>query len=127
MGLLAIDIRLPRRSFALRTELSISSETIAIVGPSGSGKTSLLRAIAGLERSAEGWLALGNEAWLDTSAGIHLSPERRRVGYLPQDYGLFPHLTVGANVRFAARQDRPDLLDRLRIAHLAQARPAQLS
>jgi ABC-type Fe3+/spermidine/putrescine transport system ATPase subunit len=56
-----------------------------------------------------------------------LSPERRRVAYLPQDYGLFPHLTVAANVRFAARQDRPDLLERLRIANLAQSRPTELS
>ena len=46
---------------------------------------------------------------------------------MPQDYGLFPHLTVSANVRFAARRDRPDLLERLGIAHLARARPAQLS
>lgn len=58
---------------------------------------------------------------------MQLSPERRRVGYLPQDYGLFPHMTVATNVRFAAQRDRPDLLKRLRIAHLANARPAQLS
>ncbi len=49
------------------------------------------------------------------------------MGYLPQDYGLFPHLTVAGNVRFAGKRDRPDLLDRFGIAHLARARPAQLS
>ena len=58
---------------------------------------------------------------------MRLSPERRRVGYLPQDYGLFPHMTVAANVSFAPRRDRPDLLERLRITHLADAHPAQLS
>jgi ABC-type sulfate/molybdate transport systems ATPase subunit len=49
------------------------------------------------------------------------------VGYVPQDYGLFPQLTVAANVRFAAKRNRPDLLERLGIAHLARARPPQLS
>jgi len=56
-----------------------------------------------------------------------VSPERRRVGYLPQDYGLFPHLTVAANVAFASRRERPDLLERLGIAHLAGVLPGQLS
>jgi molybdate transport system ATP-binding protein len=58
---------------------------------------------------------------------IDWKPERRRVGYVPQDYGLFPHLSVAGNVRFAGRRPRPDLLERLGIAHLADARPAQLS
>jgi molybdate transport system ATP-binding protein len=127
MDLLTIDITLPRRSFDLRAQLNLGSETIALVGPSGSGKTSLLRAIAGLEPSTMGRIALRAEAWLDSSGGLHLSPEHRRVGYLPQDYGLFPHMTVAANVRFASRRERPDLLERLHIAHLAAARPRQLS
>ncbi len=127
MDVLAIDIALPRRSFELRAELNLGAETVAIVGPSGAGKTSLLRALAGLERESVGRIALGGEVWLDSERRIALSPERRRVGYLPQDYGLFPNLTVAGNVRFAARRDRPDLLERLAIAHLAQARPRQLS
>ncbi len=59
--------------------------------------------------------------------GVNLSPDRRRLGYLPQDYGLFPHMTVAGNVRFAAGRDRPDLLERLHVAHLAGARPDHLS
>jgi molybdate transport system ATP-binding protein len=121
------DITLARRSFDLRAELSLGDETVALVGPSGAGKSSLLRCIAGLERPQAGRITLGDEVWLDASRRVHLSPERRRVGYLPQDYGLFPHLTVAGNVRFAARRDRPDLLERLGIAALASARPAQLS
>jgi ABC-type sulfate/molybdate transport systems ATPase subunit len=127
MDLLDIDIGLARRSFDLRAALTLGAETVAIVGPSGAGKTSLLRAVAGLERSFAGRIALGGDVWLDVQRRIHLEPERRRVGYLPQDYGLFPHLSVAANVRFAGKRDRPDLLDRFGIAHLADARPRQLS
>ncbi len=83
--------------------------------------------MAGLERPRAGRITLGDELWLDTARGVRLPPERRRVGYVPQDYGLFPHLTVAANVRFAAKRDRPDLLERLGISDLARARPRQLS
>jgi molybdate transport system ATP-binding protein len=127
VDLFAVDITLPRRSFDLRVDLTLGAETIALVGPSGSGKTSLLRTLAGLERPHSGRIALGDEVWFDGERRTHLSPERRRVGYLPQDYGLFPHLTVAANVSFAGRHERPDLLERLGIAHLAGVRPAQLS
>jgi molybdate transport system ATP-binding protein len=127
MDLLDIDIALARRDFELRAELSLGAETIALVGASGAGKTSLLRAVAGLERPHRGRIALGGTVWFDAERRIHRSADRRRLGYLPQDYGLFPHLTVAGNVRFAARRDRPDLLERLGVAHLAQARPRQLS
>jgi ABC-type sulfate/molybdate transport systems ATPase subunit len=127
VDLFAVDISLPRRSFDLRVELSLGAETIGLIGPSGSGKTSLLRTLAGLERPRAGRIALGDEVWFDATRRIHLSPERRRVGYLPQDYGLFPHLTVAANVAFAGRRERPDLLERLGVAHLAGVLPAHLS
>jgi molybdate transport system ATP-binding protein len=127
MDLLDIDVTLPRRTFDLRAALTVGAETVALVGPSGSGKTSLLRTVAGLDRPTAGHIALGETRWFDADRGVYLSAEQRRVGYLPQDYGLFPHLTVAANVRFAARRDRPDLLARLGIEHLARARPGQLS
>jgi molybdate transport system ATP-binding protein len=127
LELLDIEIVLARRAFDLRACLSLGAETVALVGPSGAGKTSLLRAIAGLERPQAGRIALGTETWFDADQGRHLNPEHRRVGYLPQDYGLFPHLTVAGNVRFAARRERPDLLERFGIGHLAHTRPGQLS
>jgi molybdate transport system ATP-binding protein len=127
MALLDIDIVLPRRAFELRADLTLGAETVALIGPSGSGKSSLLRTVAGLDRPTAGRIALGRELWFEADRRIHLGPERRRVGYVPQDYGLFPHLTVSGNVRFATDRDRPDLLDRVGIGHLASARPSQLS
>jgi ABC-type sulfate/molybdate transport systems ATPase subunit len=127
VDLLDIDITLPRRSFELRAALTLGAETVALIGPSGAGKTSLLRAVAGLDRPRAGHLTLGDELWFDAARGVHLAPERRKTGYLPQDYGLFPHLTVAANVRFAGKLDRPDLLERVGVGHLASARPGQLS
>ncbi|HZO77578.1 MAG TPA: ABC transporter ATP-binding protein [Solirubrobacteraceae bacterium] len=127
MGLLEIDIALPRRAFELRAALGLGAETVALLGPSGSGKTSLLRSVAGLERPRAGRIVLGDEVWFDAERELNVPPERRRVGYLPQDYALFPHLTVAGNVRFAAKRQRADLLERVGIAHLAGARPSQLS
>jgi molybdate transport system ATP-binding protein len=127
MELLDIDIALPRRAFELRATLTLGAETVALIGPSGAGKTSLLRAVAGLDRPRAGRIGFGSEPWFDGERSLHLGPEHRRVGYLPQHYGLFPHMTVAGNVRFAARRDRPDLLERVGVQHLARARPAQLS
>ncbi|HWF34853.1 MAG TPA: ABC transporter ATP-binding protein [Solirubrobacteraceae bacterium] len=127
MDVLDIDITLPRRAFDLRAALRVGAQTFVLVGRSGSGKTSLLKAVAGLERPQAGRISLGREVWFDAQRAVRLEAERRRVGYLPQDYGLFPHLTVAGNVRFAGRRDRPDLLERFGIAALASAHPAQLS
>jgi len=78
----------------------------AILGPSGSGKTTLLRLLAGFERADAGTIGIGGV--LVDGPGVHLPPERRRIGYVPQEGSLFPHLTVAGNVGFgpAARQHR---------------------
>jgi molybdate transport system ATP-binding protein len=123
----ATDIALPRRGFTLAVSVTVGGEPLVLVGPSGAGKTSLLRIIAGLERPGRGRITLGSAVWFDAARGIQLAPEQRRVGYLPQGYALFDHLTVDGNVRFAARRPRPDLLARLGIEHLARARPRELS
>jgi molybdate transport system ATP-binding protein len=115
MATLALDVALPLRSFELRLALEIE-RTVALVGPSGAGKTSVLRVVAGL---APGGVRLDDEDW------THLPPERRRVGFVFQDYALFPHLTVRGNVAYAGPVG--DLLERLRIAHLADAKPRDLS
>jgi molybdate transport system ATP-binding protein len=129
---MALRIRFthPLRSFVASIELSVArGETLALVGPSGAGKTTTLRVVAGLLRPRSGEVAVDGHVLLDTERGRVLPPERRSVGYLFQEYALFPHLDVLGNVRFGAR-DRgsvADLLERLRIGHLAHARVTELS
>lgn len=111
-----------------------AGELVALVGPSGSGKTSMLRAIAGLwtPTDVQGHIRVAGQAWLDTAAGVQLSPQARRAGLVFQHYALFPHMTAQANVALAAGPgwsgtDVQTLLARLGLATLSQRRPSQLS
>jgi molybdate transport system ATP-binding protein len=100
------------------------------MGPSGSGKTSLLEALAGLRRKARGRVTLGGSVLLDSVAGVAVPPDARRVGYVPQDAGLFPHLTALGNVRFGARGERAAVdtaIDTLEIRPLVDRYPVSLS
>ena len=120
----------PLRSFVAAADLSVAAgETLALVGPSGAGKTTTLRVVAGLLRPESGTVAVGGRALLDTERGIDVPPEQRRVGFVFQEYALFPHLDVRGNVRFGARE--PDgvdaLLERFGLGHLGRARVRELS
>jgi molybdate transport system ATP-binding protein len=127
MATLQAEFTLPLRAFALELALDVSG-TVALVGPSGAGKTSVLHVVAGLAEPRDGRVSLDGERWLDTERGISLPPERRRVGLVFQDYALFPHLSVRANVSFGAAGGSVDaLLERFSIGHLASARPQELS
>jgi molybdate transport system ATP-binding protein len=124
-----LDFELPLAAFALRVADELGDVT-AIMGPSGAGKTSLLEAIAGLRRDARGRVAVGDVVFLDSARGVRLRPEERRVGLVPQDAGLFPHLTARDNVRFGARAgDAPvdAAIDTLEIRPLLDRHPASLS
>jgi molybdate transport system ATP-binding protein len=125
MAALTLDVSLPLRSFELELGLHVE-RTVALVGPSGAGKTSVLRIIAGLTR-AYGRVALGDDVWLHSAAGIYRAPEERRVGLVFQEYALFSHLSVRANVAYAGSGRVDELLERFRIAHVAAARPGALS
>jgi molybdate transport system ATP-binding protein len=127
MDALELDIRLPLRSFRLELTLALGRETFAMVGPSGAGKTTVLRAIAGLVRPAHGRVVLDGQVLFDSASGIALPPEERRVGFVFQEYALFPHMTVAQNVAYGSRNGTGELLERFRIAHLARARPGELS
>jgi molybdate transport system ATP-binding protein len=126
MDTLTSTFRLPLRSFDVKLTLDVAG-TVALTGPSGAGKSSILRAIAGLARPTEGRIALGDDVWFDSASRTWLPPEARRVGFVFQEYALFPHMTVRQNVGYSERRHVDELLERFRIAHLADARPRELS
>ncbi|HSN69334.1 MAG TPA: ATP-binding cassette domain-containing protein, partial [Thermoanaerobaculia bacterium] len=126
--MIRLDLELPTASFILRVRAECAARVTAVVGPSGSGKTSLLEAIAGL-RPATGRIEVGGVRFLDTDSGLSLAPEKRRIGYVPQEGALFPHLTVRGNIEFGGRdRERMDhLVAVLELEPFLDRRPASLS
>jgi molybdate transport system ATP-binding protein len=140
---LELDIRrtleAPGQQFTLDVQLQCSQRQVVLFGPSGAGKSLTLKAIAGLLRPYDGHVRLGGATLFDAAQGIHLPPQQRRLGYVFQDYALFPHLTVRQNIAFGLRRGwfnprrreaDPEVerwMAALRIEHLAQMMPAQLS
>jgi molybdate transport system ATP-binding protein len=128
-----IDVRLPLERFALEVKFRTDSRALALLGASGCGKTSLLETIAGLRTRATGKIVVEGRTLLDTPARIKLRPEDRRIGYVPQDSLLFPHLDVRSNIRFGMRRADgseslfDDVVAMLEIGHLMARYPATLS
>lgn len=128
-----------RGDLSLDLSLEGPQGPLVLVGPNGSGKTSLLRLLAGVLSPQRGSLRVGQETWLDKERGLEIPCQRRRVGYVPQGYGLFPHMTALDNVAFglsvgpgrlgrqARRQRALEMLEGLGCAHLAARRPSALS
>jgi molybdate transport system ATP-binding protein len=108
-------------------------QLVALVGPSGAGKSSLLRAVAGLMRPEQGRIALGDAVWSDSSTGVFVPPQHRRVGMVFQDYALMPHLSALHNVALPLRDaDRltqaRQMLQRVGLSEeQMQRRPSALS
>jgi molybdate transport system ATP-binding protein len=125
--------------FTLEAELDVAAEPIVIVGPNGAGKSSLLRALLGLVPGTSGRVELAGTVLLDTAGAVDVPVEHRQLGYVPQDFALFPHLTVRGNVEFAVggagsraararRQERVRaVLGELGLEALAERRPRTLS
>lgn len=124
----------PSIGAAFELELG-AAQTLILFGPSGAGKTTILRCLAGLDQPDRGRIALGAETWFDAPRRVSLTPQRRRIGYLPQGLALFPHLDVRANVAFGAASlpagERAvrvaELVALLGLAGLERRRPGQLS
>ena len=93
-------MQLRQGGFSLDVSVETEAQAVAIVGPSGSGKTTMLDAVAGLRRPDAGLIQVGPKILFNSHNGINLPPHERRVGYVPQDLALFPHLTVQQNVLY---------------------------
>lgn len=100
--MIRISIRLPLSRFDLVVDAALEGQVTAVAGPSGAGKTSLLETIAGLRPGAKGFIEVDGETILDSEAGLSVPSERRRIGWVPQDGALFPHMNVRRNVLFGA-------------------------
>ncbi|MDD5723171.1 MAG: ATP-binding cassette domain-containing protein [Syntrophales bacterium] len=127
---LNISIRKKLPHFDLDVSFSCrKSRLLALVGPSGAGKTTIIRIVAGLDRPDEGRITYNGEVWVDTDKNIFLPPQERHLGYVFQEYTLFPHLTVARNVAFSAdnNEDVPSLLQRFNIWHLKDRKPDKIS
>ena len=94
-------LRQDAQSFELDLQFRCAARRIVLHGPSGAGKTQTLRMIAGITQPDAGRVHVAGRTFLDTSAGLRLSPQQSHIGYVFQDYALFPHLTVRQNIAFA--------------------------
>jgi len=116
-------------------QASGGSHVTVLFGPSGCGKTTVLRCLAGLEQPEEGRIQFGEETWFDAQQGIFLAPQQRGVGFVFQDYALFPHLSVAGNVGYGLhrlshaerRKQVDELLTRFDLTQVTRHHPRQLS
>lgn len=122
--------------FELDVDLDLPGRGVtALFGHSGSGKTTCLRAIAGLEKTAEGFIDIDGECWQDSARGVFVPPHRRALGYVFQEASLFPHLSVRRNLEFGRRRAGAEAervswdqtVDLLGIGHLLERMPDRLS
>ncbi len=121
MSVVLRDVVLPLAEFTLDVTLELSARTTALYGPSGAGKTSLLEIIAGLRKPMTGRVELhGRDV-------THLPPRLRRVGYVPQDDALFPHMTARQNIFYASRAKSHPVVDVLELSPTLDRSVQQLS
>lgn len=125
--------------FQLHVSFACQSQRLVIFGPSGSGKSLTLKALAGLLTPDQGRIQLNGQTFFDSQHDVNLSPQQRQVGYLFQDYALFPHLTVRQNIGFGlykgwrnpTRQARHAQVDKwletFHLQELADRLPGELS
>jgi molybdate transport system ATP-binding protein len=105
MKLILKNISLPLSGFTLEVDVELQGQVTAIFGPSGAGKTSLLDLIAGLRRPKSALIQLDDVALTDTNNRKLLPPRLRKIGYVPQDLALFPHLSVRQNLLYGHRAE----------------------
>ncbi len=132
--MIKIDIKLPINTAKGKKQLKLNTclkanEITAIFGESGAGKTTLLKIIAGLIKPEFGRIEVGDELWLDTQKNINLAIQKRKIGFVFQDYALFPNMSVKENISYAAtsKQKVEELLSLMNLENLAKIYPKNLS
>jgi molybdate transport system ATP-binding protein len=128
----AICKQLPE--FELKVEFTVANNILVLFGPSGCGKTTILRCIAGLTRPDSGKITLDQKILYDSSADLFMPPKDREVGYVFQEYALFPHMDIAKNILYSVkdmdeqiRQQYHELLSLLEIEKLEKRFPGELS
>lgn len=130
---LEVCIKKHFKDFSLDVAFTSDGGPLGILGVSGSGKSMTLKCIAGLETPDEGYIISGGQVLYDSKKKINIRPQKRRVGYLFQDYALFPHMTVAENIacavedKNARKQTIEHLISRFELDGLAGRYPLQLS
>lgn len=131
---LSVEIEKKLRDFTLRAAFVVKDEVFALLGASGCGKSMTLKCIAGIETPDKGRIVLNGRVLFDSETGINLKPQARKVGYLFQNYALFPNMTIAENIAFVASGDNVEKerkvqanLARFKLTELAQAYPHELS
>ncbi len=132
MGLL-IDIEKRYKDFSLKVKFNTEGKPTGLLGASGCGKSLTLRCIAGIEKPDRGQIILNDRVLYASDKGINLSPQKRNIGYLFQNYALFPNMTVRQNIELAVRNKNKSkttadkLMEMLRLTGLQKRYPDQLS
>ena len=130
---LLIDIEKQLGEFQLKIELEAGDGVLALLGASGSGKSMTLKCIAGIETPDRGRVVLDGRVLFDRARRIHLPPQKRHVGYLFQQYALFPHMTVQQNIAAGIRDKRqaaatvPGLIRAMQLEGMEKKKPRELS
>lgn len=131
-----MDIEKRLGDFHLRAAFETDGGTLGLLGPSGCGKSCTLKCIAGVERPDRGRIVLDGKVLFDSDRGVCLPPQKRRVGYLFQNYALFPNMTVAQNILCGLQWERDrsrraaalrDILERMHLTGLERLKPWQLS
>ncbi|ECL2232664.1 sulfate/molybdate ABC transporter ATP-binding protein [Campylobacter jejuni] len=132
--MIKIDIKLPINTTKGKKQLELNTclkanEITAIFGESGAGKTTLLKIIAGLIKPEFGRIEVGDELWFDTQKNVNLAIQKRKIGFVFQNYALFPNMSVKENISYAAtsKQKAEELLSLMNLENLAKIYPKNLS
>jgi len=133
--MLKANFKVALRHFTLEVDLAVGNEILALVGPSGAGKTTILKCIAGLKIPSQGSIRLNDRLIFSSAEQVNLPARERRIGYVFQEYALFPHMTVRKNAAYGLSGEKKkrsqlkvdEILETLGILHLKDRFPRHIS